>query len=187
MANPPATSNPPLLGSFGRDDNYVPIQLTGIQASSIKTLTGNNTSGIAVPIFSITGSVQIIQLYGVITTALGTNNTAAYWRLNDSSAQSSITLSTGTTLSAAPAGSVIVKKDVASAALTLLSASQERVSEPTTLETSYFSPFVAVQKTGAVATNIEFVYSTTDAPTTGAITFYCGWLPIGAGSRVATI
>lgn len=187
MSNPPATSNPPLLGAFGRDDNYVPIQLTGILASSIKTLVGNNTAGIAVPIFSITGSVQILQLYGVVTTTLGANNTAAYFRLNDSSAQSNITVNTGTTLSAAPAGSIIVKKDVASAALTLLSASQERVSEPTTLETFYFSPFVAVQKTGAVATNIEFLYSTTDTPTSGAITFYCGWLPIGQGSRVSSL
>jgi hypothetical protein len=187
MANPPASSNPPLLGSFGRDDNYVPIQLSGIQASSIKTLTGNNTSGIAVPIFTITGSVQILGLYGLVTTTLGANNTAAYWRLNDGTAQSSITASSGTTLSAAPAGSIIVKKDLASAALTLLSASQERISEPTTLETFYFSPFVAVQKTGGVATNIEFLYSTTDTPTSGAITFYCGWLPIGAGSRVSTL
>ena len=126
-------------------------------------------------------------LYGVVTTVLGVNNTAAYWRLNDGTAQSSITLSTGTTLTAAPVGSMIVKKDVASAALTLLSSSQERVSEPTTLETLYFSPFVVQQKTGAVATNIEFVYSTTDNPTTGAIQFYLGWIPLTSTSSVAAL
>ncbi len=185
MSNPTATSNPPLLGAFGRDDNYVPITYLGLTASSIKTLVGSGAT-VAVPIFSVTGTVMVTALYGVITTTLG-NNTAAYWRLNDASAQSSITLSTGTTLTGAVTGGIIVKKDLASAALTLINASQERVSEPTTLETSYFSPFVAAQKTGGVATNVEFVYTTSDTPTTGAITFYLAWIPLGVGSKVSTL
>ncbi len=186
MANPPSVAPLVGIGSQFIDDNEKPVAGPGVFIQNQKTLTGNNTSGIAVPIFTVVGSVQILAIWGQVTTALGANNTAAYWRLNDATAQSNITVNTGTTLSAAAAGSIIVKKDLASAALTLLSNSQERVSEPTTLETSYFSPFVVVAK-AAVTTNIEFLYSTTDTPTTGAITFWCQYLPIGAGSRLLTV
>jgi hypothetical protein len=173
-------------GSVLRDDNDQPVQGTGITISNSKTLVGNNTAGIAVPIFTVVGSVNILAIWGNITTTLGANNTAAYWRLNDGTAQSNITVNTGTTLSGVAAGSVIVKKDLASAALTLLNNSQERVSEPTTLETPYFSPFVAVAKAGAT-TNIEFLYSTTDTPTVGVINFYCQYIPIGSGSKLQTV
>ena len=185
MSNPPAP--PPLVGIGSQfiDDNDKPVAGPGVFIQNSKTLVGTGAATV-VPIFTVTGSVQILAIWGVVTTVLGANNTAAYWRLNDATAQSNITVNTGTTLTAAPVGSVIVKKDLASAALTLLSSSQERVSEPTTLETSYFSPFVVVAKT-AVTTNIEFVYSTTDNPTTGAITFWCQYLPIGAGSRLVTV
>lgn len=179
---PPGITN----AAFARDQNRIPIMQNGLASTDVQTLIGNNTT-VNVPIFGITGTVLVNALYGVVTTALGANNTAAYWRLNDSTAQSDITLSTGTALSAAPVGSVIVKKGLATAALTLLSSSQERVSEPTTLETIYFSPFVVQQKTGSVATNIEFVYTTTDTPTSGAITFYLGWIPLTNMSSVAAL
>lgn len=172
-------------GSQLRDDNDSPISGVGIVISNSKTLAGNNTT-VAVPIFHVTGTVQVIGIWGVVTTVLGANNTAAYWRLNDQTAQVSITLSTGTTLTGAVAGCTIVKKGLAAAALTLLDAAAGRVSEPTTLETSYFSPFVAMQKTGGVQTDIEFVYTTTDTPTSGVITFYVQYLPVGSGSKLTT-
>lgn len=172
--------------SYRRDANYVPITYNGLVIQTSKTLTGNNTT-VAVPIFSITGTVQCIGIWGVVTTVLGANNTAAYWRLNDGSAQSNITVNTGTTLSTASVGSLIVKKDLASAALTLVSASQERVSEPTTLETAYLSSFVLMQKTGGVATNVEFVYSTTDTPTSGTINFSIGYVPLSPDGNIVAL
>lgn len=186
MANPSTVTAMTSRGGYPRDDNDVPITNGGLQSTESITLSANNTTA-NVPLFHITGTVQVTALYGVVTTVLGANNTAAFWRLNDQTNQSNITVNTGTTLSAASVGSVIVKKDVASAALTLLSASQERVSEPTTLETLYFSPFVAVQKTGGVTTDIEFTYTTTDAPTSGAIQFFCQWLPVSADGRVTPV
>ena len=172
------------IGSQLIDDNDKPIAGPGVFISNSKTLSANNTTA-HVPIFTLIGSVQILAIYGVVTTALG-NNTAAYWRLNDGSNTPAITVSTGTTLSSVAAGSVIVKKGLAAAALTLLNNSATTVSEPTTLETAYFSPFVAVALTGGT-TNIEFTYTTTDTPTTGAITFYCQYLPIGSGSKLQTV
>lgn len=174
-----------LSSTYWRDANSVPVTADGVYIKDTQTLVGNNTT-VAVPIFGITGVVEVRALYGVVTTVLGANNTAAYWRLNDQSAQSDITLSTGTALSAAPVGSVIVKKGLAGAALSLLTSAQERVSEPTTLETLYFSPFVVVKK-GTAATNIEFVYTTTDAPTSGVIDFWMRWLPLSADANVTAL
>lgn len=172
-------------GSMLRDDNDSPVLGTGLTLSNSKTLTGNNTT-VAVPIFHVTGTVQVLAIWGNITTVLGANNTATYWRLNDQTAQVNITLNTGTDISAAVAGSTIVKKGLAAAALTFNNASAGRVSEPTTLETIYFSPFVITQKTGGVTTDIEFVYSTTDTPTSGVINFYVQYIPIGSGSKITT-
>ena len=176
---------PILTASFSRDANSVPIIVGGLTIYDVQTLTGNNGT-IAVPIFGVTGIVEIRQLSGVVTTVLGANHTAAYWRLNDQTAQVSITASSGTTLSGIAAGSIIVKKDVASAALTLLNNSAGRISEPTTLETTYFSPFLAVKKTGAV-TNIEYVYTTTDAPTSGVIQFFCKFIPVSVDGVITAL
>lgn len=177
----------PLISSGSQliDDNDKPISGPGVFLSNSKILVGNNTT-VTVPVFHVTGTVQILALWGNITTTLGANNTATYWRLNDQTAQVNITLNTGTTLSGAVSGSTIVKKGLAAAALTFLDAAAGRVSEPTTLETSYFSPFLVVQKTGGVTTDIEFVYSTTDTPTSGVINFYVQYLPIGSGSKITT-
>lgn len=171
---------------FQHDANHQPITQLGLLSSDSQVLSGSNTT-VTTPIFSVTGSVQINALYGVVTTTLGTNNTAAYWRLNDQTAQVNITLNTGTTISAAAVGSVIGKLGLAAAALTLINASAGRVNEPTTLETMVFSPFIVVQKVGGIATNIEFLYTTTDTPTTGAITFYVGWVPLTSGSSIAAL
>lgn len=176
---------PTIPASYWRDANRIPITTDGITTIDSQTLVGSNAT-VAVPIFGVTGMIEVRALYGVVTTVLGANNTAAYWRLNDSSAQSDITVSTGTTLTSAAVGSLIVKKGLAAAALVLLTSAQERVSEPTTLETTYFSPFVAVKK-GTAATNIEFVYSTTDTPTSGAIQFFLRWLPLSVDANVTAL
>lgn len=173
---------PTIAASYYRDANRVPITTDGLIAQVSQTLSGSNTT-VSTALFTITGTVEIRGIWGVVTTDLGANNTAAYWRVNDQTAQSDVTLSTGTTLSAVKAGSTIVKKGLAAAALVLLNNSQERVSEPTTLETTYFSPFVVVKKTGAL-TQIEFTYTTTDTPTSGVIQHFVRWLPLSADGSV---
>jgi hypothetical protein len=165
-----------------RDANHNPIQVGGVVSRKSQTLSGSNTT-VSTALFGITGTVMVTGLYAVVTTDLGANITAAYWRLNDQTAQVNITLNTGTTLSAVKAGSTIVKKGLAAAALILLDNSAGRVSEPTTLETTYFSPFVVMKKTAA-ATNIEFTYTTTDTPTSGVIQHFLVWMPVSADAAV---
>lgn len=178
---------PSVNASFSRDANGVPITSGGlIVPSNAQNMTANNTTA-SIPVFGITGTVLITGIWGVVTTVLGSNHTAAYWRLNDQTAQVNITLNTGTTLSALGVGSTIVKKGLAGAALVALDAAAGRVSEPTTLETLYFSPFVLMQKTGSVATNVEYTYSTTDTPTSGQITFYIQFLPVSANGTITAL
>lgn len=172
----------PLSGRFARDANHVPVVVDGVVTTATLTLNGNNTT-VNAPIFHVTGSVEIRGLWGQVTTDLGANCTAAFWRLNDQTAQPAITAAGGTTISAVKSGSVIVKKGLAAAALTLLDNAAGRVSEPTTLETTYFSPFVVLKKTAAT-TDIEFNYTTTDTPTSGVIQFYARWLPISADANL---
>lgn len=176
---------PTSSASYSRDANRVPITTDGITTSTSQTLTGSNTT-VAVPLFRITGSIECRGLWGVVTTDLGANHTAAYWRLNDQAAQVNITLNTGTTLSAIKAGSIITKKGLATAALAKLDNVAGVISEPTTLETTYFSPFVFVKKTAA-NTDFEYVYTTTDTPTSGAVQFFIRWLPLSSDANVAVI
>ena len=172
-------------GSIQRDANRVPVQNNNIQVYKDLTLSGSNTSVVA-PIFTITGCVNITGIYGVVTTDLGANHTAASWRLNDQAAQVAITAVGGTTLSAKKAGSVIIKVGLAAAALTLIDNAAGRINEPTTLETMVFSPFVATKKTAAT-TQIEYLYTTTDTPTSGVIRFFVNYLPISDDGNVAAV
>lgn len=175
---------PTVNASFSRDNDRVPITTDGITlASANQVLTGSNTT-VTTPIFTITGTVEIRGLWGIVTTDLGANHTAAYWRLNDQTAQANITLNTGTTLSAIKAGSTITKKGLAAAALAKLDNAAGVISEPTTLETIYFSPFLLVKKTAAL-TQIEYLYTTTDTPTSGAITFYVRFLPVSVDGTIS--
>lgn len=154
--------------------------------SSSKTLTANNTTA-TVPIFKVTGVVDVLNIYGIVTTDLGSNHTAAYLRLNDQTAQVNITLNTGVTLSSAKAGSIILKKGLATAALVKVDAVAGAVTEPTTLETIIESPIILAEKTGAVETDIEYVYTTNQTPTTGAIQFFAEYLPLSAGASLTAL
>lgn len=178
---------PRVSASFWRDANNVPIADDGVMVSKAITLSGNNTT-VATPIFRLTGSVEVRALYGMVTTTLGSNHTAAYWRLNDQTAQSAISLATGTALSNATVGSVITRRSLVSVALVFVSAAAGAVSDPVAATApSYFMPFTVTQKTGAVQTDIEYVYTTTNTPTTGAITFYCRYIPLSEDAELVAV
>jgi hypothetical protein len=171
--------------SIPRDANFVPVTTWGFQASKVLTINASNTT-VNPPIFTLTGSVLLTALYGVITTDLSSAHTAAYWRLNDQTAQVNITLNTGTTLSSKKAGSVIAKKGLVGAALSLIDNVAGAVSEPTTLETAYFSPILLLKKTAAT-TQIEYVYTTTNTPATGEITFFVNYQPLSSDGALVAV
>lgn len=143
-----------------------------------KTLTGNNTT-VATPIFTVTGSVEILALYAVITTVLGSNVTATHFRLNDQTAQPVITAAAGTALSSLAAGSWFYRRGLAATALTAVDNAAGRVNESTATNLDDFSPVVLTKKLAAT-TQVEFVYTTTNTPTSGVISFFAKWRALSA-------
>lgn len=142
------------------------------QVSKSQTLSGSSAT-VSTPLFQIIGSVKVHQLYAVVTTALGSNVTAAFWRLNDQTAQVAISLATGTTVSAAPAGSVLARGSLVSVALTLKSSVAGAVLDPVAATApDVFMPFALVQKAAGIETDIEFTYTTSNAPTSGVLTHF---------------
>lgn len=163
----------------------------GKELTSAKTLSASNTTA-AVPIFRVTGSVKVVALWGVVTTALSSNITAAYWRTNDQTATLPISASAGTTLSSFAVGSTITRKSLVSVALTGDNASAAKVIDPVAATApDVFMPFVVVRKTGSVQddnfTDIEFVYTTTNTPASGAITFFVRYVPVSADGALAAV
>lgn len=171
-------------GSLPIDANSRSLNYYGCQNVKDQTLSANNTTA-STPLFRVTGSIIVRALYGIVTTALGSNITAAYWRINDQTAQVNISLNTGTTLSAFTAGSLIARNSVAGVALTGDNASAAKVRDPVAATaTDVFMPFAVVQKTAGVATDIEFTYTTTNTPTSGVIRHFLRWEPLSADGAV---
>lgn len=168
--------------SFWRDGNFVPITTDGLTVSTTLTTNGSNNT-FNPGIFTITGAVEVRALWGVVTTDLSSNHTAASWRLNDQTSQIYITAVGGTTLSSIKAGSLITKPGVVATALTKLDNVAGVLVEAAALETMYFTPFVAVKKTAAL-TQIEYRYITTNTPATGAIQFFVRFLPISVDGDI---
>lgn len=163
--------------------SYIPNTITSIKAL---TFTANNTT-LANPLFRITGSIEVRRIWGVVTTVLSSNVTAAYWRLNDQTAQVDISLAAGTTLSAAAVGGTIIRRPLASTALTYMNAAAGRVQDPPAASANTFTPFALLQKTGAINTDVEFVYTTTNTPSTGVIQFFMEWTPLSADGAVTVL
>jgi len=156
------------------------------KASKTQTLTGNNTT-VATPLFRITGTVQVTQLYAIVTTVLGSNVTAAHWRTNDQTAAIAISLASGTTLSSFSVGSLLLRQGTYASALKGKNASAGAFEESNSVGTSPFTPFLVVQKTGSVNTDIEFVYTTTNTPTSGVIQHFVEWQPLSEGSTLTVL
>lgn len=173
-------------GVFTRDDNGVPVTQNGLLTSKSITFTGSNAT-VAVPLFHITGSVLVNALYGIVTTALA-NHTKVYFRLNDQTAQTAITLATGSTATNIPSGSAIEVDALATVACHIDTAAAGIFDENTIAAgLNHFQQFHVGQKTGDVRTDIEYDYTTTDTPTTGAVIFYCGWVPLSQDGRVTPV
>ena len=138
--------------------------------------------------FRVTGTVEVTQLYAIVTTALGSNITAAYWRTNDQTAQLPITAAAGTTLSSFVAGSKLTRSSLVSVALTGNNASAAKVIDPVAATApAVHMPFEVVQKTGGVQTDIEFTYTTTNTPTSGVIRHFVEWQPISDGATLVAV
>lgn len=176
-----------LSQSFSRDANFVPITNYGFTTSTSSTLSASNTTATNV-LFSVTGVVLVKALYGIVTTVLSSNVTAAYWQTNDQTATPDISLASGTALSAAAVGSLLLRVSTVGVALTLADAAAGRVTDPVAATApDVFMPFIVTQKTGSILTTVDFTYTTTNTPATGVIKFYASWLPLSDGASLVAV
>lgn len=154
--------------------------------SAKKSVSFTTNGTVVVPIFKVTGTVEIGAIYGVVTTAIGSNHTAAHLRLNDQTIQSQvITLATGSTVSSLPAGTLLSRRSLLSVALAVSTAATGLVTDPVAATVpSYFMPFLVTQKTGGVVTQIEYVY-TTNNTSLGAMDWFVKYRPLSADGYVS--
>jgi hypothetical protein len=173
-----------ISASYPRDANRVPMTGYGFRSQKTQTLAGNNTTA-STPLFRVTGTVLVKALYGQVTTVLGSNVTAAFWRLNDQTAQPAISLATGTTLSSLASGALLIRNSLVSVALSTKGAAAGGVLDPIAATApDVFMPFIVTQKTGGVNTDIEFTYTTTNTPTSGVIVHNLMWLPLSDDGNI---
>jgi len=172
--------------AFSRDANRVPITINGLMVT--KSYTFISTGTLVIPLFTITGTVQLLSLYGVVTTALAANHRVGAFRINDQTAQVSITNATGPTMDSAPIGSIIIADVLAATAATYKSSAAGAVFQPATAGINPFSGSIITQKAGtADLTNIEYRFTSSTNPTTGAMKFYCGFVPISDNGDVTAV
>lgn len=165
----------------------MPITTYGFTAYKDATLNASNTTA-QVPLFTVTGTVLVKALYGIVTTTLGSNQTAAYWQINDQTATPDISLATGTTISSAGVGAMLLRRSVASVALVLSNSTAGAVTDPVAATApDLFMPFAVTQKVGGILTQIEFVYTTTNTPTSGVIRFFADWLPLSDSATLVAV
>lgn len=140
------------------------------------------------PIFRVVGRIILKQLYGIITTTLSANHTAASFRLNDQLATVQLSAIGGSTLSGFTDNSIIMRTGTDSRVLVAANAGTNPPVGSISLVdiTSQTHLSVITAKTGA-NTDIEYRYSTTDNPATGAMQFYIIWRPLTPTSTVSII
>lgn len=170
---------------FPRDANYVPIQALGLIVT--KSYTFISTGTLVIPIFKVTGTVLVTALYGIVTTVLAANHRVGAFRVNDQTAQVQLTSATGPTMDSAPVGSMIIADVLAATAASYKSSVAGAVLQPATVQTPIFAQNIITQKTGDIETDIEYRFTSSTNPTTGAMKFYCGFIPISDNGDISAV
>jgi len=175
---------PTTTQAYSRDANRIPITRNGLLVSKAVSFTADGAAT-AIPIFDVTGLVEIIALYGIVTTAIGSNHTAAHWRLNDHTATNVvISAASGTTISGLPAGTLLARIGLVATALSVVTSAAANILDPVAATApDLFMPVAVIQKTAGVVTHIEYVYSTNNT-SLGAMTFYCGFIPLSEDGNI---
>lgn len=127
-------------------------------------------------IFKVSGCVEIHYIYGDVHTILSADVDNIYLDLWDGAVSVEITDNGGggTDTNSADIGSVFIKSEIATTAITLLQSNQGRVEENTSFRLPR-TPFILNQKKDT-NTYIRVVYS--GVATSGAIQWHCKWEPL---------
>jgi len=165
----PDSPNCALSAAGGRCD-YVSKQMT---------TNGAGTEDL----FTVTGQVRIIQVYGIVTAeAEGPNTTFSNCKFSIYDQTNTVDMCTVVNASGIEVADVLIKQaDDGTAMVWMDTDNAEVYSEAGTFRRAFFEG-VAAKKEGA-ATYVRFSY-TGDGTTDVTMTFYIRWQPLSAGSSL---
>lgn len=162
-----------MISLYGASPVIWPVQL----AKKTQAVSLNNTTG-SYALWTVTGAIFTLGLWGEVTVALSSNHTSAGFRLVEDAGVSNLT-SINATLSSAPIGSIIGANGNSVSPISLV-LDQARVSSPGT--PTYLNLCNTI--TGQTTSTIEYRYTTTNTPSSGTFDFYLFWTPATSGASV---
>ena len=140
-----------------------------------------NASTYSTTLWTVTGRILVLDLFGVVTTAIGSNHTGGLFRAESGAGVSSIHASS-VTLSSLGVGVTVAKIEVASVALALLlkTAGTFNQRNPESV-----SPFEVAPIGGETTVNIVYRHATTNNPESGAMRFTLNYVFPDSTSTIA--
>ena len=151
-------------------------------STNVITTNLNNTTG-NINIFKVTGSIAFL-LWGEITTGLSSAHTVASMKVTDAVGTGITNLSATATLSSLTAGSVIFTMSSGGAMQILNITTQSATTQPAGTNTRGICKFVVTPKNTDTFYYIAHRYTTTDAPSSGAIKYSLMWHALDATATV---
>lgn len=148
------------------------------------TLVGNNNTTRNL-LWTVTGIVEIGVLFGVVTTQFSSNVTASWFSLYDATSDNAITSNTGVAMSSFNVNSRITMNV---SAVSSLADAQNGTTNPVAVDFGAgigFPGRCQVQKKTGATTRLAWLYTTTNTPSSGAITFYAHWRPVSKDGNLA--
>jgi hypothetical protein len=155
-----------------------------ITVTSSHAMTASNTA-VRTPIFQVTGTVQIFELYGIVTAQIGANHTVSEFDAYDGTNLAALTLPATVPLSGAPPGSLVAKLGAASVACVVATSTQVRTGQNPS--TSQLFDEAAIIGNNAATTSILYAHTTTDTPESGTMLFTVVYKPLSPGASVVAV
>lgn len=145
------------------------------------TLNLNNTTDNKL-IFKVTGSI-VFSMWGEITTAISANHTAASWQIMNSGTTRTTLTNATNTLSSLGSGSVL-RCLATSGAMQISNIGTQSVLDPGASNVREMVKWVCIPQNTDTFYYILHRYTTTDAPSSGAVTYSLLWYPLDTTATV---
>lgn len=156
-----------------------------LRTTSTHSFTANNTANNTIQIFQVTGAVRVSKLWGVVTTAMGANHTGIFFVEYDGTSAVNISASSSGNLNSAAVDSFVGVTGVAATQTSVVTNATGNA-HAIAANQEAFQEFFLIQKAG-VNTYVGYVYTTTDTPTSGAMTWTIEWEPLSADGNVVAV
>lgn len=155
--------------------------------TAVKTITIDGNGAQNDNLFSFTGSIEILSIWGIITSITDiTTCTATNFNINDTLNTVQLTTTAGTAISGFSPGSLVMKESIATTAIFAQNASQCRVNDASSSGQEIWSPCIITAGNGLPSNNIRFGF-TGDAFTNFEMKFFVRWRPLSDNATLTAV